>query len=400
MVSKRCFLVAFVVVGCAALAKGAFAQGTPDLRPEIANVTVRVGQSVSPADVAEGCAGGADNRTLLAFDHTAWNDGPGNVSLGDPGCPDCESVPNPVCTNPLFECSLAGGHNHAHLKNFSDYSVTPQGSSDVIVRGHKEGFCLVNSVCIPNMPTPAPGGACNELSAGCGDFYGSGLGCQYVDVTGLRPGKYSLRVELNPLRTITEVSYLNNVQTYDFEICTGRKSSVSLTVGAGSTKYQNKRPLSLQTTIEFASESELRTFDPIRDGLGIGLSLDGRDVLGYGVTLPPGEVGTGCYPKDGWKKVGRAKWTFRSDSGLDPQCNYSLGSGIQTLSLEKRGKRLSLYLRARVEPTAVPRIPQGGKVQLSIAGISQDTSNDTCGLSAPIKKCTRSGVGKAVTICH
>lgn len=400
MMLDRASLISFVVLSCAVFASGALAQGNPDLRPEIANVTVRVGQSVNPADVAEGCAGGTDNRTILAFDHTAWNDGPANLSLGDPGCPDCESVPNPVCTNPLFECSLAGGHNHAHLKNFSDYSVTAQGSSEVIVRGHKEGFCLVNSVCNPGVPTPAPGGTCNELSAGCGDYYGSGLGCQYVDITGLRPGNYTLRVELNPLRTITEANYLNNVQTYDFQICASRKSSISLSVGPGATKYQNKRPLSLQTTVEFKSESELRSFNPVKDGLGVSLTLDGRDVLGYAVTLPPGEVGKGCYPHDGWKKVGRAKWTFRSDSGLDPLCGYSLGSGIQTLSIEKRGKKLLLSLKARVEPTSVPRIPLGGKLDLRIVGVGQDLSNDTCGVTVPVRKCTRGGIGKSLTVCH
>lgn len=400
MVPKRSSLIALLALVCVAFADEAVAQGLPDLRPELGNITVRVGQSVSDADVAEGCAGGTTNRTILGFDHTAWNDGPGNISLGDPGCPDCASVPNPVCTNPLFECSLAGGHNHAHLKNFSDYSVSARGSSEVIVRGHKEGFCLVNSRCVSITPTPGPGGSCNELSAGCGDFYGNGLGCQYVDVTGLRPGNYTLRVELNPLRTITEINYLNNVQTYDFQICSTRKSSVLLTVGVGTPAYQNKRPLTMQTSIELSSESELRTFDPIKNGLGVGLNLDGRDVLGYAVTLPPGGVGQGCYPVDGWKKVGRAKWTYRNDSGLDPQCVYSLGSGIQTLSIEKRDKKLLLSLRARVEPTLVPRMPQGGGLRLNIAGTNLDPSNDTCGLAAPIKKCIRGGIGKSLIICR
>jgi len=400
MVSRRKTLITIVMLGTLSFAGPRVSHADPDLRPEIANVTVRLGQSVNPADVAEGCAGGAANRTLLAFDHTAWNDGPSNLSLGDPGCPDCESVPNPVCSNPLFECSLAGGHNHAHLRNFSDYSVTAQGSSEVIVRGHKEGFCLVNSTCLPTIPTPAPGGSCNELSAGCGDFYGSGLGCQYVDVTGLRPGKYTLRVELNPLRTIQEASYLNNVQTYDFEICTRKKGSVSLTVGLGAPKYQNKRPLTLQASIEFSSEKELRSMDPLKDGLGLALSLDGREALGYGATLPAGEVGKGCYPHDGWKRHGKNKWTFRSESGLDPLCNYQMSSGIQTLTIERRGKRLLVSLRARVEPTSVPPTPKGGRVQFAIAGVAQDASNDTCGASVSIKKCTRGGLGNTLTVCH
>lgn len=397
---RRSGVASLVVLCSLMLTNEAFSQSDPDLRPEISNVTIRLGQSVLQADVTEGCAGGTANRTLLAFDHIAWNDGPGNLSLGDPGCPDCESVPNPVCANPLFECSLAGGHNHAHLKNFSDYSVTPRDSSTVILRGHKEGFCLVNSTCQAGVPTPTPTGTCNELSAGCGDVYGSGLGCQYVDVTGLKPGKYTLRVELNPLRSIQEGNYLNNVQTYDFDICSVRKHSVSLRLGYGEAKYQYKRPLTLNATIEFSSERELRAMDPVKDGLGVAVSLDGREVLGYGATLPSGEVGKGCYPRDGWKKTGRNSWTYRSESGLDATCGYQLSSGIQTLSLERRGKKLFLSLRARVEPTSAPSQPQSGRVQLSIAGVNQESSNDTCGITAPIRGCRKGGLGKSLIVCH
>ncbi len=64
---------------------------------------------------------------------------------------------------------------------------------------------MVNSMCRPDVTPPAGGGGCNQLSAGCADFYGSGLGCQYVGVTNLPAGSYTLRVELNPLRFIPGV---------------------------------------------------------------------------------------------------------------------------------------------------------------------------------------------------
>jgi hypothetical protein len=308
-------------------------------------------------------------------------------------------VPNPVCTNPLFECSLAGGHNHAHLKNFSDYSVTPQGGSEVIVRGHKEGFCLVNSTCQANVPMPTPSGTCNELSAGCGDVYGSGLGCQYVDVTGLRPGNYTLRVELNPLRTIQEGNYLNNIQRYDFQICARRKSSVTASIGVGAPRYQNKRPLILDGWIEFASEQELRTINPVKDGLGVSFQLDGREVLGYSVTLPAGEVGKGCYPRDGWQKTGPSRWAYKTDSGLEPTCTFSIG-GIQTFSLEKRGRKLVFSMRARLDPMTVSALPKSGRLQLTLTGVSQDSSNDTCSVAASVQGCRKGGLGKSMIVCR
>jgi hypothetical protein len=372
-----------------------------DLRPEISNVTIRVGQTVGSADVAEGCAGGTENRTLIAFDHAAWNDGPGDLSLGEPGCPDCEQVPNPVCSNPLFECSLAGGHNHPHLKNFSDYSVTTKGDDAVIVRGHKEGFCLVNSICRPDVTPPIGGGSCNELSAGCADFYGSGLGCQYVDVSGLPPGQYTLRVELNPLRFIPEVNYLNNVQTYDFEICKQQRGSVDVKIGVGDPQYQNKRPVTLRATLTFPTERELRKYDPIKDGLTVILNLGGRDLLGYaGSVLPPGKVGKNCYPKDGWRKTGRSAWAFRSDSEMDPSCSYMTTSGVHTASVEKRGNKLIVSLRARVDPIYVAPVPTGGKLQVIIPGVSSDSSNDTCGSTLSLRGCKRGGRGKSLLVCR
>ncbi len=378
-----------------------WAQSAVDLRPEISNVTVRVGQTVNPADVAEGCAGGTENRSLIAFDHAAWNDGPGNLSLGDPGCPDCEQVANPVCTNPLFECSLAGGHNHPHLKSFSDYSVTTRGSDAVLVRGHKEGFCLVNSLCRPDVTPPTGVGQCNELSAGCADFYGSGLGCQYVDVTGLPPGKYTLRVELNPLRTIEEVNHLNNVQTYDFEICQQRFGPVDVKIGVGDPRYQNKRLLTLRTTVEFPLERDIRSYDPIKSGLTVSVNLDGREVLGFGgATLPAGEVGKNCYPKDGWSRTGRSSWVFRSDSEMDPNCTIFTTGGVHTASVEKRGKKLTVFLRARVDPLSVAAIPKGGRALVILPGVSNDTSNETCGTSSLIRSCKRGGPGKSLLLCR
>lgn len=401
--NRACFIVfsALATLHCTAQAQ------VPDLRPEIKNLTIRLDQTVLPGDVTEGCAASTSGRTLLAFDHTAWNDGPGDLSLGDPGCPDCESTFIPVCSNPLFECSAAGGHNHPHLRNFSAYTVTKRGSLNVELRGHKEGFCLMNSICQPGI-TPPDGGTCNNLTAGCGDFYPSGLGCQYVDITALKPGKYTLRVELNPLRTITEANYLNNVQTIDFEVCKSPRQPFKTTFGAGDPRDGNKRPFILETTLEFHSASQLKSLKPITTGLSPALLLGNanlpggiRYIFGYAPNLPPGKVGAGCFPNDGWKKAGPSTWEFRSDSELDPAsgCQGFATGGIHSATITKRGKFLDISLRGRVDAYLVPLQSKGGSFSVSWAGSKLSTANDTCAVDVQVKSCSQGGPGRSAVVC-
>ena len=378
---------------------GALGQTTPDLRPEISNITIRIGQSVSDADVVEGCASAATGRTLLAFDHLAWNDGPGDLSLGDPGCPDCDTTYVPVCTNPLFECSAAHGHNHAHLKNFSSYTVTKRGEDAVQVRGHKEGFCLVNSICKEGITAP-PGGNCNQLTAGCADSYPGGLGCQYVDITHLRPGRYTLRVEINPLRTITEASYDNNIQTYDFEVCKQIPSSIKVTVGTGDQAHGGKRPFSVEAVMNYRSAASLKNFNPINNGLSPQLMLDDRSPLSSFTNLPPGKPGSGCFPNDGWRNTGNDTWEFRSDSELNPECQFNSTSGVHSAIVEKKGKSLFVTLRGRLEPTLVPPLPKSANFSLSWNGDPAGASiNQTCQPDAVAKKCSRAGAAKTIFVC-
>jgi hypothetical protein len=50
------------------------------------------------------------------------------------------------------------------------------------------------------------------------DVYGSSLDCQWLDITGLPPGQYRLRVGVNPFRTFAERSYDNNVVVHTFVV--------------------------------------------------------------------------------------------------------------------------------------------------------------------------------------
>lgn len=401
MNSTRRILLPLIVTlfTCASLSARPLHAQAPDLRPELQNITIRQNETVGAADVAEGCAAATTRRTLLAFDHYVWNDGPVALNVGAPGCPDCSISPAPQCSNPIFQCSLAGGHNHPHITDFSSYTVTKRGSPDVVVRGHKEGFCLQDITCTSTPANPNPDD-CSTLSPGCADVYSSGLGCQYVDITSLRPGKYTLRVELNPTRNLTESSFDNNIATYDFEVCNARHHSASIKIGVGAPPT-GKRPITVRATFEYRSEREVKSFDPLKTGLSVGVMLGQNLVFGgqTSVAIPAGKVGQGCYPVDGWTKTGRSKWEYRTDSELDSDCRYNITFGIRKISVERSGRFIFMTIRGRLDPSAVAKSSTGGSVSMSWLGSPIDPSNDTCSPSATVKGCAQSGPGNSVIVC-
>ncbi len=103
-------------------------------------------------------------------------------------------------------CSPAQGHNHAHYSNYARYELLDPSSQAVVI-GHKQGFCLLDSECANPRYTCGNQG----ITAGCADLYGSTLGCQYLDVTGVPPGSYTLRVTVDPFGRINETNEGNNV---------------------------------------------------------------------------------------------------------------------------------------------------------------------------------------------
>jgi hypothetical protein len=183
-------------------------QGLPDLRPEITNWSLQRGASVSDGDVAEGCAESTSGVDLLRFGVRVRNEGNADLFFGDPGCPNCAGNPLAACANPNYTCSPAEGHNHPHYSNYARYELIDPGSQAVVI-GHKQGFCLLDLECSSSRYT------CNYqgISAGCADVYSSDLGCQYLDVTGIAPGNYTLRVTADPFGRISELDEGDNVVT-------------------------------------------------------------------------------------------------------------------------------------------------------------------------------------------
>lgn len=119
-------------------------------------------------------------------------------------------------------------HRHWHYLRFDEYSLRrPDGS--LARRDRKTGFCLGDRLRSPRIgPLPAmpPRGAfassnCGYdspdllrveegISVGYGDDYGPQLEGQFVDLTGLRPGRYVLVHHVNADGALREKSMADN----------------------------------------------------------------------------------------------------------------------------------------------------------------------------------------------
>jgi hypothetical protein len=149
--------------------------------------------------VAEGCVVGPGQRRILKFDTVSGNTGNLDVYAGVPG-PD----------NPAFTWSPA--HGHYHVAGFAEYRLENAGGT--VVTGHKQAFCLMDSLQITGDAGPAKYDCDNQgISAGWSDVYGRYLDCQWIDITNVAAGDYTLAIEINPQQIFDESDLTNNVWT-------------------------------------------------------------------------------------------------------------------------------------------------------------------------------------------
>lgn len=222
--------------------------GLPDLVPQIVDVAVDFNTTVFAGDVAEGCAEATSGVDLLRFGAYSRNDGTADFTLGDPQCPTpCDQHPLEVCGDPDFVCSPAAGHNHAHYNNYARYDLL-DATGQVIVIGHKQGYCLRDTTCGNPVYTCTNQG----ITAGCSDLYGANLGCQYLDITGIPGGTYTLRVTIDPFDRIPELSEGNNVA----------QQSVTIVRPGGATPTRTATPARTATRTPTPTRTATRTPTP------------------------------------------------------------------------------------------------------------------------------------------
>jgi hypothetical protein len=158
--------------------------------------------SDNTCELGEGCVGDVGTRTLLRFSLSTPNIGARDLVLGVPA-----NLPD------LFHFSEC--HAHYHFDEYARYELRDAGG--VVATGHKQAFCLLDTYSWAWPNTPGVFDCSNQgISRGFADIYESDLPCQWIDVTGLPSGDYTLRATLNQPRPesaqplLNERDYTNN----------------------------------------------------------------------------------------------------------------------------------------------------------------------------------------------
>ncbi|MBZ4417522.1 lysyl oxidase family protein [Myxococcus sp. RHSTA-1-4] len=144
-------------------------------------------------EVLEGCVPAAGERRLLRFSTSI-------VNLGAAAA----SVPNAQERPDLYVYDAC--HRHDHLTHFAGYALRDAQGNDV-VQGRKQGFYLVDYH--RQCSDAAPYFAYSErmgISAGWSDIYVADIPCQWIDITDLSDGTYTLRVGVDEQDIIEEAS--------------------------------------------------------------------------------------------------------------------------------------------------------------------------------------------------
>jgi hypothetical protein len=143
-------------------------------------------------EVFEGCVAAPGERRLLRFSTAIQNLGRASAVF-----PPIDSRPDLYVFD---EC-----HGHDHLKGFAGYELRDSRGQQVLT-GRKQGFALVDitSYCTDAAPTAFydPMG----ISPGWADIYSFDIPCQWVDITGLGDGEYTLRVAVDTSDILEEES--------------------------------------------------------------------------------------------------------------------------------------------------------------------------------------------------
>ena len=131
--------------------------------------------------VGEGCIAGYGLRDIINFSTRIANIGDADYYIGQPDSANNQFI--------FDQC-----HGHWHYVGYAMYSLY-DSLNRPMQGGFKNGFCVMDLQC--------PGGmakySCLDMgiSAQCADIYASGLPCQWIDITDVPAGRYTLVVRVN-----------------------------------------------------------------------------------------------------------------------------------------------------------------------------------------------------------
>lgn len=138
--------------------------------------------TASNCQVVENCLTGYGDRTIIRFGTHIKNLGNQDYFIGNP-------TANPT------QFTYGNCHGHWHYEGYAEY-ILYDISAQPLPIGFKNGFCVLDLEC-------SGGGiaqyGCGNMgiSVGCGDIYSSGLDCQWIDITDVDTGLYTLVVRVN-----------------------------------------------------------------------------------------------------------------------------------------------------------------------------------------------------------
>ena len=122
------------------------------------------------------------------------------------------------------------GHQHWHIQGLESYSLTDSNGVQVAM-GSKEGFCPEDDdvLRMPLSPSHPVGTSCGDfdpsalavtdhISTGWADIYTWNTVGQYIDITNLPTGTYTLTLTADPLNQFMESNENNNSSSIDLYI--------------------------------------------------------------------------------------------------------------------------------------------------------------------------------------
>jgi hypothetical protein len=137
--------------------------------------------------ILEGCIKGYGKRYLVRFDTRIENIGNADYYIGKPPA-NINQPSNQWLWDPC--------HGHWHYKGYAEYILFDKNSNQ-IPAGFKAGFCVMDLNCSLGGGTAKYNCANQGVTAGCGDIYAAGLKCQWIDITEVDTGRYTLVVRVN-----------------------------------------------------------------------------------------------------------------------------------------------------------------------------------------------------------
>jgi hypothetical protein len=147
-------------------------------------------------ELYEGCVGSTGARTVMLFTAASPNIGSADLVMGIPA-----NHPE------LYHYSAC--HDHYHFDEFARYQLLA-GDDTIAATGHKQAFCMLDTVSWAWPNALQKFDCANQgISRGFSDWYEAGLPCQWIDVSDVPPGDYTLRITLNRPRPDTALPVLN-----------------------------------------------------------------------------------------------------------------------------------------------------------------------------------------------